>query len=458
MSRWTIPDTWVWARAVDIAEVVGGGTPATSDPDNFSLDGTPWLTPADLSGYERAYIARGARSLSPRGLQTSNARLLPAGSVLFSSRAPIGYVAIAANPLTTNQGFKSLMLGRGMDSRYVRYYLLASREYADSLASGSTFRELSAGRMSELLVPVAPSAEQRRIVAKLDALLSRTQSSSDALTGIPALLEKHRQSILAAAFRGDLTADWRQANPHLVQEWRLTPWSEVGRCQNGRAFPSSEYAPAGMRLLRPGNLHVSGRVEWTGANTRYMPSEWAKRFPSYVVGPGEIVMNLTAQSLKDEFLGRVCMTAAQDRCLLNQRIARLTPLGVDVRFAFWLFKSPMFRRYVDDLNTGSLIQHMFTSQVDEFQLPVPSREEQDEIARRIESMLGVWESVGATTTLAQGRIEPLERSILAKAFRGELVAQDPNDEPASVLLDRVRTERNKNGVATQSRAGRKVRS
>ena len=115
----------------------------------------------------------------------------------------------------------------------------------------------------------------------------------------------------------------------IVKISRKTFKTEIGFCQNGRAFPSKEYTSEGVRLLRPGNLHVSGGIEWTENNTRYMPESWATAHPDYVIGGGELVINLTAQSLKDEFLGRVCMTSSAERCLLNQRIARLTPVEVD---------------------------------------------------------------------------------------------------------------------------------
>ena len=106
-----------------------------------------------------------------------------------------------------------------------------------------------------------------------------------------------------------------------------------------------------------------------------------------MVRGNELVMNLTAQSLKDEFLGRVCLSDESEECLLNQRIARLTPTLLSSRFCLWLFKSPVFRRFVDGLNTGSLIQHMFTSQVLDFRFPVPPMEEQNAIVNSVEQAL-----------------------------------------------------------------------
>lgn len=363
------------------------------------------------------------------------------GDVVFARTGSIEKAAVVRSP--PQAVFASYLIrGRPVHpglSNWIGHFV-RSRHYLDQVGAagaGIGRQNVNATKLGAVRIPVAPEAEQRRIVRKLDELLASSRAAEAALDAVPALLVKYGQSVLMAAFQGDLTADWRDAHPDLASPWRECAWREVGRCQNGRAFPSNEYSSTGIPLLRPGNLHVSGRVEWTAANTRHMSLAWAERFPKHVVGPGEIVMNLTAQSLKDEFLGRVCMTSDGDSCLLNQRVARLTPTEVAPRYAFWLLKSPLFRRYVDGLNTGSLIQHMFTSQVDDFVLPVPSAAEQTEIVRRLEALLGRRDALTAALREARERIKPLEEASLAKAFRGELVPQDPADEPAAAALARL---------------------
>ena len=124
---WELPESWVWTTTGNVAEVVGGGTPSTADPANYEGGTIPWVTPADLSGYSEKYIGRGKRNITQRGLDNSGARVMPAGSVLFSSRAPIGYVAIASNELTTNQGFKSFVLPSGLLPEYLYYFFSVAR-------------------------------------------------------------------------------------------------------------------------------------------------------------------------------------------------------------------------------------------------------------------------------------------------------------------------------------------
>ena len=160
---------WHQTTIGDIAQVVGGGTPSTKVPANFDGD-IPWLTPKDLSGPHDRYVARGARNLSQQGLDSSSAKLLPADSVLLSTRAPIGYVALAKNPISTNQGFRSLIANENCDPQYLYYWLTANTEELERHASGTTFRELSGTSLKNIRLQLPPLHEQRRIARILGAL------------------------------------------------------------------------------------------------------------------------------------------------------------------------------------------------------------------------------------------------------------------------------------------------
>ncbi len=197
---WQIPSTWKWKRLGEVAAILGGGTPRTDRPEHFGGD-IPWITPADLSQYDQKTIAHGARSITKEGLENSGARLLPQGTVLFSSRAPIGHVAIAANPVATNQGFKSFALNEELLPDYVYYYLRRARDLAVSLASGRRFLEISGKKAGQIPIPVPPLEEQRRIVAEIERQLERLDAE-----GSPSLERagQLRQSILEKAFRGAL--------------------------------------------------------------------------------------------------------------------------------------------------------------------------------------------------------------------------------------------------------------
>ena len=203
-ETWDIPSSWQWLAIGEIATIVGGGTPSTSNTDNFDGGEIPWITPADLSRYKEKYIARGTRNITEKGLNSSSARLLPANTVLFSSRAPIGYVAIASQPVATNQGFKSFILPEGIDPSFVYYYLTSAKETIEGLGGGTTFKELSGAAAATIPLPIAPLPEQRRIVAEVERHFTRLDASVAALRRVQANLKRYRASVLKDACEGRL--------------------------------------------------------------------------------------------------------------------------------------------------------------------------------------------------------------------------------------------------------------
>jgi type I restriction enzyme, S subunit len=217
-----LPDGWTVTTMGAIAGVIGGGTPRSSEATNFSDDGQPWITPADLSGFRELYIRRGKRDLSEEGLRSCSAVVIPAGSVLMSSRAPIGYLAIAANEVSTNQGFKSFVCHRDVDPEFVYFWLSLIKPQLEQMGSGSTFTEISGSRAKEIPIFLAPAIEQRRIAAQIKKVLPDINATRDHLYQVPAILKRFREAVLSAARSGRLTEDWRQEN-HFSQSFCLPP-------------------------------------------------------------------------------------------------------------------------------------------------------------------------------------------------------------------------------------------
>lgn len=160
---------WKTVKLGDVADIIGGGTPDTKNDSYWGGD-VPWLTPKDLSGYGSRYISKGERNISYQGLENSSAKMLPAGSVLLTSRAPIGYVAIAKTPLCTNQGFKSLILKEDANSEFFYYLLKNNVDYIQGMSSGSTFAEISGSQIKALEFKIPPLDVQKRIAGILGAL------------------------------------------------------------------------------------------------------------------------------------------------------------------------------------------------------------------------------------------------------------------------------------------------
>lgn len=158
-----IPEHWSMKTIGEIGKVIGGGTPSTKNKSYYGGD-IPWITPKDLSSHNEVYINRGIRNITKLGLENSSARLMPKGTILFSSRAPIGYVAIANIDITTNQGFKSVICNEKVaDNKFIYYALKNYAKAIESIAAGSTFKEVSGKVLKEFQIPLPPLIEQNKI-------------------------------------------------------------------------------------------------------------------------------------------------------------------------------------------------------------------------------------------------------------------------------------------------------
>jgi len=182
----SIPEGWAYRKVAEIAEVIGGGTPKTKK-DEFWGGDIPWLTPKDLSGEHPRYVSHGERNITKTGLASSSARIVPPKTVLLTSRAPVGYVAMAKNPITTNQGFRSLVVNDENDPEFVYYLLLNNTDYLKQHAAGSTFQELSGGTLKSLEFLMPPLPEQKgiaHILGTLDDKIELNRRMNETLEGI----------------------------------------------------------------------------------------------------------------------------------------------------------------------------------------------------------------------------------------------------------------------------------
>lgn len=166
-----IMDEWVECKISDIGTVVGGATPSTKKTENYEDGKIAWITPKDLSVFSGRYIGRGERNITETGLKSCSTQLMPQNTVLFSSRAPIGYIAIAANEVCTNQGFKSVIPNENIDPLFLYYLLKYNKDKIESMGSGTTFKEISGNTMKNIVVSVPISKEfQEKIASVLGSI------------------------------------------------------------------------------------------------------------------------------------------------------------------------------------------------------------------------------------------------------------------------------------------------
>jgi type I restriction enzyme S subunit len=474
-----IPEQWLWCSLRDIGQIISGGTPSTKEAEFWGGD-ISWISPSDLTGYTAKFISRGAKSLSDKGLRNSSARLIPSGSIHFSSRAPIGYTVISSASLSTNQGFKSLSPYGGIFNEFVYYWLKHIKDEAQARATGTTFKEISGSAFANLPIPIPPSAEQKRIVTKIEELFSELDKGIETLKTAKAQLAVYRKAILKSACEGELVpteaklakaeghtyetgeqllqrilterrTNWTgrgkykeptapdTANlPDLPEGWVYVSVESVGLVQLGRQRAPQHHNGENMRpYLRVANV-FEDRLDLDDVmEMNFTPTE----FETFQLKPNDVLLN-EGQSL--ELVGRPAIYKGEipGACFTNT-LVRFRPFSsLDVKYALSVFRAFMhFGRFQKIARWTTSIAHLGSDRFAKMAFPLPPLAEQKRIVEEVERCLSVIEDLASNIEANLQKAEALRQSILKKAFAGELVPQDPSDEPASVLLERIRAER-----------------
>ena len=354
---------------------------------------------------------------------------------------------------------------------------------------------------------VPPLPEQRRIVAKIEALQSRSRKAREALEAIPPLLEQFRQSVLAAAFRGDLTADWREQHPEVEpasvlldrirterrrkwEEWELIKfkakgkipkddswkdryvepesvddsdlpelpegwcWAsvdQIGFLKSGKRLPKgSSLVPhdTGYPYVRAGNLK-NGTIQGT---ILYLTESDYKRVSQYKIFEDDLYLTIVGASIGDTGICPKEFSGSN----LTENAARVALVGGSLPgFLAFMIRSPQFDTQIQERVLSAAQGKLALLRIKQLCIPICPREEQSVIAKRIVGSLARIDYLTQMANTFAGDVTGLDQSILAKAFRGELVPQDPDDEPASQLLERIQSERADDTNAKPTRGRRK---
>ncbi|WP_444127959.1 restriction endonuclease subunit S [Alistipes putredinis] len=359
--------TWKKYKLSEIGSVVGGATPSTTVDAYYNGD-IPWLTPKDLSNFHERYIERGERNITKSGLNSCSAQLLPAGSVLFSSRAPIGYVAIAKNPIATNQGFKSIIPNpEKVDSLFLYYLLKYNKDNIEAMGSGTTFKEVSGATMKNIEVYLPEDLdEQRRIAGILGSLDDKIELNRR----INANLEAQAQALFRSwfvdfePFRDGPFVDSELGK--IPQGWKVGTINEIIQILSGYAFKSDTFTEAGpyrlitIKNVQDGSLNIDGAA--------YL-SEIPDKMPQHChLAIGDILLSLTGN------VGRVCIVD-RDGLLLNQRVAKLQPKDKrNTFFTYALFRQDSFKQYLIQIAKGTAQLNLSPVETSDTKIVLPNQD------------------------------------------------------------------------------------
>ena len=478
-----LPEGWKKTTFEDVAQVVSGGTPSTKLETNFAEKGKGigWITPADLSKYTDKFISNGARDLSIDGYKSCSAKLLPAGTVLLSSRAPIGYVAIAQSELSTNQGFKNFILSDDILSEYAYYYLKSIKSTIESLGSGTTFLELSASNAKKIPIIYPTSKEtQQAIVNKIESLFDEIDEGIGRLKTAAQQIQQYRQSLLKNAFNGELTKEWRskhadtlpsenellaqiqttreQHHAQQLADWQtaVSQWEQNGKEGKKPSKPkklkefnqlegSFSNLPKGWCWVELSGISSVIRIGPFGSllhKADYINNQIPLINPSHIKN-GKIIpdFQLTVSKEKlnelnnyimrenDIVIGRrgemgrcAVVTSNENGWLCGTGSMFVRPLNsVSSKFYAYIISSERVKDYLSNSSIGTTMQNLNEKILQTVPVPLCSTQEQLEILRILDVNLTACDQLAAELSKQLKQAELLKQAVLKAAFSGSLL-------------------------------------
>ena len=396
---------WPISTIGEISAVVSGATPKTGIPEYWDGD-IPWVTPKDLSELSQKYLRDTPRKITKAGLNSCSAKMLPAQSVLLSSRAPIGLVAINTLPVCTNQGFKSMVPREGcVAPDYLYWWLKTHRETLEHRGRGATFKEVSKKIVEETVIPLPPLADQKRIAGILDAADALRAKRREALAELDTLL----QSTFLDMFGDPVT------NPMGWKIERLENWLDnidsgwSPKCLDRKAL-----------IGEWGVLKLSAVTwcEFDESAQKALPPTLAPR-PELEVAPGDLLFS--RKNTRDLVAAAAYVHNVRPRLMLSDLIFRLRlESGIEMTPAFlWqLLIQAKQRRVIQRLASGSAgsMPNISKAKLKTLQLIKPPVDLQHRFAKIVESV--EQQKVRQRSHLAE--LDSLFASLQSRAFQGDL--------------------------------------
>ncbi|MEE1085105.1 MAG: restriction endonuclease subunit S [Paludibacteraceae bacterium] len=345
---------WKTYKLSDIGTVVGGATPSTT-VERFYGGDIPWLTPKDLSNFQDRYIERGERNITQEGLNSCSAHLLPENSVLFSSRAPIGYVAIAKNPIATNQGFKSIIPNANVDSLFLYYALKYNKEKIEAMGSGTTFKEVSGAIMKNFEISLPPLEEQRRIAGILGAIDDKIENNRRINTN----LELQAQALYKQWFVDNRKDDWEEK-----QLGEIALHITDGVHNTVIDSPNGEYYLLSCKNIKSGQLFI-------GSNERRIDHEtFTKLRKRTRLSHGDILVTSVGT------VGEMYLVNESPSNYEFQRSVAIIKPNNDIISSYFLYAALLYQQNeIKHLAHGAVQQCIFISDLKEYSLIVPNKDD-----------------------------------------------------------------------------------
>lgn len=467
-----LPCGWMEVVLPDIAYLNMGQSPSSS---TYNKDGRGLPFFQGKAEFGELYP-------TPEKFCSKPTKVAEADDILISVRAPVGPTNLCRERSCIGRGLAAIRPYGGIPSRYLLFYIRSIEDWLSTQGTGSTFTAINKSDLEQISIPLAPLPEQQRIVTKLEHLLLKVEASQKRLEKLPVILKRFRQSVLAAACSGRLTADWREKNRHsenidtvidalrkrheteaktAAQKEKLRKIFSVSEENDSSELPegwrflalnklcaSFDYGTSAkskhegkVPVLRMGNIQ-NGKLDWSDLVYTSDKGE----IENYKLSPNTVLFNRTNSP---ELVGKTAIYRGEQPAIFAGYLIRVNPFPeLDPEYLNFCLNTNCAKEFCARVKTDGVSQSNINAQkLGTFEIPFCMVAEQQEIVRRVESLFKLVDQIEIRYNKARASVDKLTQSILAKAFRGELVPQDPNGEPVSVLLERINSKKyeDKNG-------------
>lgn len=503
----SLPKSWVLTTVGAVYNIVGGGTPPTTNQEYWRGD-IPWITSADILGLDGISPKR---FINQQAIEESATNLVPPESIIVVTRVGLGKVALTKEAMCFSQDSQALVqTEQYVLPQYALYYLSKAVQIFKYESRGTTIAGVTKKQLAALPLPLPPLAEQRRIVEAIETELTRLDAGVASLKAARAKLRRYQASVLKAACEGRLVAQdpsdepasallqrilaerrerWAvdrsavKAGPRarlqrtaarynepaapnvaglteLPMGWVWVTVEQIAPLLAGYAFSTAGFRKSGVRLLKGNNV----RDGWLSEDEiDFWDPKDIQRFAKFLLCQGDIViaMDRPVYSSGSKATKVARISQSWDGALLLQRVGKFQASSWINKGYLYIYLSGLeFRRYLVTSQNGSQdgkdLPHISAGVVGCTLLPLPPLDEQQRIVAEVERRLSVVAALEAAVAANLKRAERLRQAILKRAFEGKIVPQDPSDEPASVLLERIRAARQES-VASPASNGRRGR-
>ena len=359
---------WIECTLDKLGEIVGGATPSTKCEDYYG-GSIPWITPKDLSSFKGRYITSGERNITEKGLASCSAQMMPKDAVLFTSRAPIGYVAIASQSVCTNQGFKSIVVNEKADPLFVYYLLKYNKDAIEAMGSGTTFKEVSGKTMRAVKVRIPLDVSyQKRIAAVLDSLDTKIENNERINDNLEATI----QAAFDKAFHdaGVSLPETIIKQNKVPQGWTDATVGDFASVQTGpfgSQLHNEDYVESGTPIITV--EHMDGKYI-AHRNLPLVSQNDVDRLRKYDLHTGDIVFSRVGSVDR-----AVMVSQHEDGWLFSGRCLRVRPYDPNTGSYFlWWFNQPVIRQLVTASAVGATMPSINTSILNSIRIVFPQKD------------------------------------------------------------------------------------